>query len=509
MNSYTKPYRYILYLLLLMALTQTSCIRKMDLSQEPSPGGKDDNGKENPTEDPPTYLYPFDKEVQNATTTFVIRTKEPVNMEKIQAIIPPLKYNKQRLFILTQDDCAQSTYCRTWAMINGKPISSSELYPTPSETEPDKMRDFYYRAEQLSQNDLPPTVLPAQKTLGCTDGAGNEVRFSFSATLAPESALMSERVDILPGFTKHYSRFYRGKMLIWSDARELLNYGCGIAFHDVEAEDLKSPASIIRHFEIAQDIIRKKLSGRGCKMLAEPNGNKTYIEAAKSYAPIQTVAAQTQAVDLYPFQVTNDLHKVLLSRILSDNMDYVKQQISLALESPISDPKERKAIHIGAHNTSDSWIDLFLWLNNTYGKDGDDSVWMPSQEEYYEYNYYRIHGSVEVKQIDDYSVKLTVSLPSGQYFYYPSVTVNVAGLQLEDIASVESNETVTGLSYANYGEGLMLNIDCRKYLAEHAEHFVERYEKNRSDASAKADATYFVSMLKESAQKDALNKRIK
>ena len=55
----------------------------------------------------------------------------------------------------------------------------------------------------------------------------------------------------------------------------------------------------------------------------------------------------------------------------------------------------------------------------------------------------------------------------------------------------------------------MLNIDCRKYLTEHAENFVKRYEANPTDASAKADALYFVNMLKDSDKKEELKKRIK
>jgi hypothetical protein len=54
----------------------------------------------------------------------------------------------------------------------------------------------------------------------------------------------------------------------------------------------------------------------------------------------------------------------------------------------------------------------------------------------------------------------------------------------------------------------MLNIDCRKYLAEHAENFVKRYEANPTDVSAKADANYFVNMLKDSDKKTELKKRI-
>lgn len=81
------------------------------------------------------------------------------------------------------------------------------------------------------------------------------------------------------------------------------------------------------------------------------------------------------------------------------------------------------------------------------------------------------------------------------------------GLRMEDIESIESNEDVTGLSYANYENGIMLNIDCRKYTAEHAENFVKRYEANPTNASAKADANYFVNMLKDSDKKTELKKR--
>ena len=55
-----------------------------------------------------------------------------------------------------------------------------------------------------------------------------------------------------------------------------------------------------------------------------------------------------------------------------------------------------------------------------------------------------------------------------------------------DIVSIEGNDALTGLSYADYKDGIMLNIDCRKYLFEHAENFVKRYEANPSDASNKA-----------------------
>lgn len=180
------------------------------------------------------------------------------------------------------------------------------------------------------------------------------------------------------------------------------------------------------------------------------------------------------------------------------------------IETQLQLPKnEREAIHIGVHNTGNNWIEFLQWVNNTYGKGGDDSVWFPSQEEYYEYNYYRIHSTISIEQVDQYTIKLIVYLPSEKYFYYPSISLNLIGLKKEDIDSISSNNAVTGLSYGYYGDGMTLNIDCRKSLVEHATHFVEQYEKEKTDKSKKSDAIYFVNMLKESTKKEELLKRIK
>ena len=217
------------------------------------------------------------------------------------------------------------------------------------------------------------------------------------------------------------------------------------------------------------------------------------------------MTAQAGAITLYPYQVSETLQKSLIEREFNDSPAYFKQQITDLLKLP---KEERKAICIGVHGTDNNWIDFLLWLNSNYGKDGDDSLWFPSQEEYYEYNYYRLNSHISIAQIDASSFKLTINLPGEKFFYYPSTTINLSGISMYDIVSIEGNDALTGLSHADYKDGIMLNIDCRKYLFEHAENFVKRYEANPSDASNKADALYFVNILKESAKKEALKKRL-
>lgn len=470
----------VIYLMLsAISLFASSCVKEIDLSRG------------NLIEDKPVYLYPFQNEGENVKTEILIKTRTPLSDRNLHATIPYLKYNKSWLFMLTQDDCKQVAFSCTWAAINGKPLTNK----------------YFYNSGHLLWGDLPPDIWYLGKTLGSTDGAGNEVRFAPTTTLAPDQTWMNEKSEILLHYQKNFSRFGVKKGLVWNNVREMLNYGWGIAFHNLVVDNEKNINALIKQYPNAQDSILKHLNGWGCKTLAEPDGNKAYVTAALEYPPIQTMVAQVGTVKLYPFKVTDDLHNVLIERWFNDSPNYFKPLIEEQLQKP---KEERMAIYIGVHGTDSGWVNFLLWLNDNYGKDGDDSMWFPSQEEYYEYNYYRTHGAApQIEVIDETTLKLTVDLPSGQYFYYPSVTVNLTGLKKQDIVSIETDNAVSGLSYADFEDKLMLNIDCRKYLTEHATHFVEQYENDKSNASNKADALYFVNMLKDSQKKTELLNRIK
>lgn len=398
--------------------------------------------------------------------------------------------------MLTQDDCKHAAYSSTWAAINGRPLT----------------HNYYYNTEQLAAGDLPPDYFYLNKTLGSSDGTGNEVRFAFTTTLSPEWEWMNSESDVDLGDTKDYYRFHMKSGLTWNNLSEMLSYGTGIAFHDVNTEAVHNEDSILRHYALSQQIILNRLDGRGCKVLAEPNGNKTYINAAINYSPIAIMTAQNsgstgsttvQLSDIYPFNVETDLHKSLLKRYFYESSYEIVSKIESELRK---ERKERQAVHIGVHGTDFVFAEFLLWLNNRYGKDGDDSIWFPSLEEYYEYNYYRVNATID-KEIIGNNVKLLISLPSEQYFYYPSVTLNLVGIDTDQIKQISSNDAVTGLSYADYGEGVMLNIDCRRYLAQHAAHFVDKY-LNSPSLSNKNDALYFIGKLKDSSEKEELRKKI-
>lgn len=105
-------------------------------------------------------MYPFDKETANVTAEIIIHTKKEIQTKDINVEIPHLKYNKTWMLMLTQDDCMQAAFCRTWAAINGKPISSSIPYPTPTPTDQNMKHQLYFDIKHLQKGIFPLLLFP-------------------------------------------------------------------------------------------------------------------------------------------------------------------------------------------------------------------------------------------------------------------------------------------------------------------------------------------------------------
>lgn len=479
-------------LLIIIVATGYGCMRK-DLYQE-----KDSSVSLPPDTDETNlaqFLYPFESEIQGAEAEISIELKEPLSggVTSIVTSIPPLKYNKSLLFMLTQDDCKHSAFCRTWAAINGKPITPHNPVG----------KSYYYDYEHLEMGDLPPAVYSLGKTLGSTDGHGNEVRFHFTTTISPQWPFMNAGTNVNTGFQENFYRFFMKAGLRWANVKEMVNFGTGVALHDLMSGNLAQVDSISKHLQLAQEISSKELRGRRVKLLVEPHGDKRYIEAGFNDLDIQTMAVQSGASPFIPAMANNSMVKVpMLRQFLLSGDDIkilVKKQSSVPLD-------RREAVYVAVHETDNSYIESMLWLNDTFGKDGSDSLWFPSQEELFEYNYNRKH-CVVIPSIENNTLRLKVKFPATQNFYYPSITLNIKGIEFSQVKSVSSNNVVTGLSFGPHQKGISVNIDCRKYLFQQASFYVSKYLISRKNADL-IDARYFLSMLKDSEEKTKLQSQL-
>lgn len=474
------------FIIIFSCTTFTSCLKKDLYKGDKSEGGNNAS----PTDTANNYYtYPFDRETIGKEAEIVFEFQPGYGLKEDPTIsIPPLKYNKTLLFMLTQDDCKQSAFSMTWAAINGKPIDRSDI-----------KRKYYYDIEHLEADDFPPNSYLLGKTLGSTDGFGNEVRFHFTTTLAPEWDFMNAETNVNKGFTGNYFRFYMKSGLRWNNVKTLVNDGNAIAFHDLNTTAVNNIDSLLKHFEIAQRLTRDVLNGRKVKFLAEPNGNKTYLQAALHFTDIQTMTAQNGAETLIPYRVNTDLTQKTLARIFVNHPAEIENLISKAMLKEVS---TREAIHVGVHETDHDWSQFLLWLNNTYGKDGKDLIWCPSQEEYYEYNYNRQNCEIS-SRIDNNKLIVKIKFPRQPDFYYPALTLNIEGLNMDNIKSISSSEQVTGLTYGNFNKGISINFDCRDFLFEHAKHYVDQYRAKKTESNL-MDAKYHINALKDSDQKRSL-----
>lgn len=468
------------------------------------------------------WMYDFADEVVDPETTIKIVTDGTVDLNSIQVEIPVLKYNKELLFLLSQDDSRHSTLCYTWAMMNGRPFGSDTRFQTE--------KAYFYHIENLLYFDMygQPYVMPS-KTLGCTDGAGNEVRFNFSMTIIPflKGFGPSRNYDVSKSDNLDQYAVtrveYKGndESISWNDARYMINYGVGVSLHDADVSTAGASDKDIISIGLRriQNQLLDSLNGRGTKMLCEPNGNEQYLLAAEesqgatdiadSYAQkardLYVLTAQENAdiFPLIPAQVNHDFSEAGRRSIFRDFRSFGANNtwVDLCDQAMAVDFENRQAVSVGVHGSCDSYFyDWLKGVNDKYGKDGSDIVWMPSQDEYYEYNYYRQHAEIE-KTIDGNTIELKIKLPTGSNFFYPAATINLVGLDNEHVVSVEADDVTTGMSYANYdasyGKGFMVNIDCRRYLYDLARHYVTEYQNRRgSYIYYKWDAKYFASMLK-------------
>ena len=104
---------------------------------------------------------------------------------------------------------------------------------------------------------------------------------------------------------------------------------------------------------------------------------------------------------------------------------------------------------------------------------------------------------------------MTYTLPSNNDFYFPSTTINISGLNMNQISSIQTCNQVTGFSYGDFNNGIMLNIDCRKHLEERAVFYAKQYLKDKSNISNKNDDIYFIEKLKDCPKKNELMNLIK
>ncbi|MCI1646989.1 MAG: hypothetical protein LKI39_10770 [Bacteroides sp.] len=470
--------RLILYWLfcLMAVMSLNSCLKTTDLYK----GDKPDDGNEETKLPDLSVPTTFDWNEVYVT----IPLSGGVNVNDVQVSFPQLKYNKKFVYSYTFDDDVAQAYGKAFCTINKKWVDDNK----------------FFHVGQTKTTGSTPT-----KTLGYTDGCGNERRFAFGVSIWPDNSNSS--IDNFMEPTNHaVDQYY--PYLVWKDVVPLVDFGCDLYLHDVDSTffNIKEVSGILSGLKICNQKT-KDMIGRKMKILARPNGNDNYVTAAREYEDVVFILDG-------PDPITPSL--------AADNINLKNKCIARRFIEPTPKYDELiPAIDVAAANSTYDWLndfshapekfqfilDLFTAINDKYGKDGTDIVWFATADEVYEYNYLK-RNCVITKSVSGNTLTLKIACPStdlsNEFIYHRDFSVLLKGVTIQSDAKLSSGKNVYGLSCAKQRDGSWLvNVDCNKSLLDRAERYTNTYEAKKT-SSAKEDALYFINQLKEEYRTDAM-----
>ena len=386
------------------------------------------------------------------------------NTENVRIYSPGIKYNKKWIFSYTADDGPVGAYGKILQAVNKKWIDNEQ----------------FFHLDQTQTTGYVPT-----QTLGYTDGCGIEKRLPIGVSIWPNCGNSYN-----PYFMDKYKPNKYYPYITWEELVPIIDFGGSIYFHNMNEDKWSKniPSEIISGLEEDQYKTFNKI-GRKMKALMRPDGNNNYITAAESYNDIKLIFAEgSPATDLYPQEASNLEKAVGYRKISTDNL--TKDSTWIAQIHNLAKPQW---CHFFTHKPLQNTIDLLTNVNNLYGKNGLDDVWMASVDEVYEYWYMRKSLKIS-KNISNNILSIDLEVPIDSNFYHKDLSLIISGVR-ENLNSIRSSNNIYGLSTAYLGEDSMLvNINFNSLLLERAEKYTHLYELKK-DEDSKNDALYFINQL--------------
>lgn len=413
---------------------------------------------------PSSFTYTKAEEENYETLSFLIPFNTPEEADNALLTIPNLKYNKHFLYSYTADDAVVGAYARLWRRINKKWIDDIE---------------FFHKQCTKSTGYYP------DNTLGMTDGCGNERRFPVGVAIWPNiySSYMPD------GIMYDSSSSIYLPYITWDEMESIVDFGGAAFYHNVDEQryDKTNPSEIADGMEDDRVKTLAKLN-RDMKILAQPDGNASYLEAAGIFNKISMIRSDHHTSKIYVNSLTSLSDRYLYSGFTEDRDGQIEEMES---QSSSDNPYW---ISFSTHRVDTTVISLFEKINDLYGKDGKDNLWFATIEEVYEYATMRENAVIEKEVIGSNAV-FTVTVPKYDNFYYKDLSFIIDGVNSK-YQSQSVSDNIIGI-FSNVDDGkLLINVNFNAHYPDLAEKYTSIYEKSFLEED-KNDALYFTSFLSE------------
>ncbi|MEG1842425.1 MAG: hypothetical protein RR221_06895 [Alistipes sp.] len=404
--------------------------------------------------------------------SFSLTLPSGVSAGDVSLSAAPLKYDKRFAFTYTADDSVVGAYARIFKRINKKWIDDVEF---------------------AHMNQEPTTGVTPENALCITDGCGNDRRFGFSCAIWPTWGN-----EYSPnGFIKDSSTSKTNPYITWEELKLMVDYGISLCYHNVDERiyDKNTPAKIARGF-VDDNLKTYEKTGRYMKILGLPDGNSAYVDAADLSSMVVFMRSSLHAsskVNLH----TCGLLKGLKTYGGTNSSDITAKLAELATQHVADNPYWTG---ITSHRVSLEMMEMMATIHGLYGKGGDDSIWVASWDEIYEYVTMR-EGMTVKKTVNKQTVTFDVYVPSGRAFYFRELSFLVTGIpSMDGVTLTPLSENIKGESHAIHvsrwknDKVLLVNMNFNKTAVALATNATAKYEAS-AELSDKDDALYFTSML--------------
>lgn len=394
--------------------------------------------------------------------------------------MPSLKYNKKFAFSWTTDDSILSIYSLMHKYINKKYIDDTYNY----------------------HDGMPPTTgfIP-DRFLCSTDGCGNDVRFRVDSGWVSYNKNMSDGI---------HSDSYPYEYVRWSEMNVFFDF-FNTAMNHGGGDQTKPLESI----QMCGDRILEK-TGYFPYLLLVPGGTSGYQETAEAldyiyhYHNKENLNFSTDSLTAESFKAKTGL----LGRKIYDGMTHEQLCAYIDAEAVRVD---HPYIYLGGHVVSDDaakaqikWTDAvrpFLdYLHNTYGKEGNDSIWFAGPEEVYEYLFTRVHSIIS-KSVKDENLIIKIKVARMPLFKHAefSVLLKKTGGVPALSTLITTGKNIMKSSFSVNGGELLININHNSRILELAEKYTAKLEAFVDDEN-REDALYFANMLSEVLRAPFINR---
>jgi len=397
-------------------------------------------------------------------------------------VFAKVKYNKLCPLVITSDDMGAGELARNWAYFNGYPVYANDAYGQIF-----MGNDFLnspYSASAWAQQ-VKGVKRESHQPLTYSDGAGGVCRFTGTSAIWP-----------------HFVDNTNATLINKNDAKVMIRTGWSFAQHDVDDTYTTDASTIAGRLKALSDDWASKV-GIGLKVLVEPTGNHTYIDAGK----------QSDEICWDIFQNGDNAHPEMTNTLIDDwtkGKDWTTfgnnkpekttrriffQGHETEFTNAINNADGTKFIIGGTHGIGDDILSFTkeLAIGGSHSK--ADQFWVAGADEVWEY--YHLYNNAKITDVNFDATKkqltFKVNVPKYKKNQFRELTINIPGITGGTNCTF-SNNVITGGSKQNDGQ-YTINFGLEDKIKTYIDELITYYRAHQYNTYVKEDAQYLINRL--------------